>query len=330
MHSEEVQDMPETAAEARETTDAPAASVVVPSFNRPEQLANCLEALTKQEGIDYEVIVVDDGSPEPLGPICARFGPRVRCLRQDNAGPAAARNRGAAEARGAFVAFTDDDCRPRPDWLSSLMRAHGGREDALVGGHVENGLPNDPFATASQDLCDYLYDYFGATEGDVPFFTSNNIGLTREGFRRLGGFDETFPLAAGEDRDLGLRWQEDGGRMVYAPDAVIDHYHGMTLQKFWKQHENYGRGAYHLHKVLDARQSKEEKRQPLPFYINLVLYPLKARGIRGLGHSMLMGLMQVATISGYRRARRADGDRSAASDTRRERPAPAAPRSSER
>ncbi|MEM6823873.1 MAG: glycosyltransferase [Pseudomonadota bacterium] len=284
---------------------APAASVVVPSYNRPRQLEACLEALCRQEGIDYEVIVVDDGSPDPLQPICARFGERVTCIRQENAGPAAARNRGATEARAEFVAFTDDDCRPRPDWLASLVAAHGGRPGVLVGGRVENGLPRDPFATASQDLCDYLYDYFDADSGEMPFFTSNNIGMTREGFLRLGGFDETFPLAAGEDRDLGLRWRDTGGQMIYSEAAIIDHFHAMTLQKFWRQHSNYGRGAHHLHGVLDARGSDQPKREPLGFYINLVLHPLKARGLRGFGHSVLMALTQVAMINGYSRARKA-------------------------
>lgn len=284
---------------------APAASVVVPSYNRPRQLEACLEALCRQEGIDYEVIVVDDGSPDPLQPICARFGERVTCIRQENAGPAAARNRGATEARAEFVAFTDDDCRPRPDWLASLVAAHGGRPGVLVGGRVENGLPRDPFATASQDLCDYLYEYFDADSGEMPFFTSNNIGMTREGFLRLGGFDETFPLAAGEDRDLGLRWRDTGGQMIYSEAAIIDHFHAMTLQKFWRQHSNYGRGAHHLHGVLDARGSDQPKREPLGFYINLVLHPLKARGLRGFGHSVLMAITQVAMINGYSRARKA-------------------------
>ncbi len=283
---------------------SPVASVVVPSFGRPKQLEECLRALVRQAGVEFEIIVVDDGSPESLAPICERFGPRVTCIRQKNSGPAKARNRGAAEARGAFVAFTDDDCRPREDWLAALLAAHRDQEDVLVGGQVENGLPGDPFATASQDLCDYLYDYFGAASGDLPFFTSNNIGLSRDAFLQLGGFDETFPLAAGEDRDLGLRWRDRGGRMVYVPEAIIDHFHGMTLKKFWKQHSNYGRGAYYLHRVLDDRKSSQKKREPWPFYANLVLHPLRRRGLRGLRHVALMVVMQLATIRGYRLARK--------------------------
>ncbi len=295
--------------------NSPAATVVVPSYNRPKQLEDCLEALTGMEGIDFEIVVVDDGSPEPLAPICERFGPRVTCIRQKNSGPAKARNRGAAEASGAFVAFTDDDCRPRKEWLATLVAAHDRRDDVLVGGHVENGLPGDPFATASQDLCDFLYEHFGAASGDLPFFTSNNIGLSRDAFLRMGGFDETFPLAAAEDRDFGLRWREHGGRMIYETKAVIDHFHGMTLKKFWRQHSNYGRGAFHLHRVLDDRKSAQVKREPWTFYAMLVLHPLRRRGLGGLYHMALMVLTQFAMVRGYmlarRETRRAEADRKA-------------------
>ena len=287
------------------TSDTPVASIVVPSFNRPKQLAACLKALTRQEGITYEVIIVDDGSPTPLEPICAQYSDIVTCIRQDNAGPAAARNRGVDEARGSFVALTDDDCQPEPTWLAKLVEAHAGREDVMVGGRVENGLPRDVCATASQDLCDYLYQYFDAASGDAPFFTSNNIGLSRTAFKKIGGFDQTFPLAAGEDRDFGLRWREQGGQLVYVNDAVINHFHAMTLSKFWRQHSNYGRGAHHLHGVLAARGSDTPKREPLGFYINLVLHPLKARGLRGIAHAALMALSQFAMVNGYSRENRA-------------------------
>lgn len=252
----------------------------------------------------FEVIIVDDGSPEPLAPVCAPFGPEVRCVRQDNAGPARARNRGVAETTAAFIALTDDDCRPRPDWLSQLQLAHGGDDTRLVGGRVENGLPLDRYASASQSLCDFLYSHFNAESGDMPFFTSNNIGLSRAGFERLGGFDDTFPLAAAEDRDFGLRWVEQGGQNVYAPDAVIDHYHAMTFRKYWRQHSNYGAGAHHLHKVLDRRGSDQPKREPLKFYLELLLWPIRQKGIGGLAEAALMGVSQVSMVNGYARAAR--------------------------
>ena len=281
---------------------SPTSSVVVPSHGRPEALRACLAALAAQDDADREVVVVDDGSPEPLAPVCAGLK-GVRCVRQANAGPAAARNRGAREARGAFLAFTDDDCRPRPDWLSALRRAWGGDARRMVGGRVVNGLPANPYASASQALCDYLYDYYGAASGKAPFFTTNNLGVAREALLAMGGFDEGFPLAAAEDRDLGLRWRDAGGTLAFAPEAVVDHHHALTLRRFWRQHANYGHGARALHRALDRRGSPQPKVEPPRFYAGLLAWPLRRRGLRGLGGAALMGLSQVAMVRGYARAR---------------------------
>lgn len=252
-----------------------------------------------QDDQDFEVVVVDDGSAQPLASVCETFGSQVRCIRQDNAGAGPARNRAVAEAKGAFLAFTDDDCLPRPDWLAKLRDAHDGDPKRLVGGYVENGLPDNLFSSASQDLCDYLYEYFDAASGKIDFFTTNNIGCSREGFLAIDGFDETFPRAGAEDRDFGMRWTENGGHLRYVPDALVDHFHGMTLKSFMRQHWNYGRGARILHKQLNARQSPTPKVEPFRFYRELLLWPIRQEGVSGIPKSILMGLTQVAMIAGY-------------------------------
>lgn len=281
------------------------ASIVVPSYNRPERLRGCLEALVAQSGGPYDIVVVDDGSATPLGPVCAEFGPQVRCLRQDNSGPAAARNAGAEASLCDFIAFTDDDCRPEPDWVRTLMARHAGVEGRLVGGRVKNLLHKNVYAAASQSLCDYLYDYFGAEDGEAPFFTSNNIGCSRRAFLRMGGFDRSFPLAAAEDRDFGLRWRDaPGGELAYAPDAVVGHAHDLSFRTFLRQHANYGRGARHLHKVMAKRGDARPKIEAIRFYLQLVAYPLTRPGRARLRQSVLLGLSQAAMVSGYVRAGR--------------------------
>src|SRR3712207_1403127 len=96
--------------------DLPFFSVIVPTYERPAQLAACLGALARLDcpAASFEVIVVDDGSAAAPGRRLDEFRDLldVRLLTQANAGPAAARNRGASEARGSFLAFTDDDCAP--------------------------------------------------------------------------------------------------------------------------------------------------------------------------------------------------------------------------
>lgn len=276
----------------------PQAAVIVPSFGRPDALKSCVEALVQQDISDLEIVIVDDGSPQPLEPFCAPYD-NVRCIRQENSGPAAARNRGAREATADFIAFTDDDCRPRPDWVAKLMDAHAGEENRLVGGRVENGFPENPYATASQDICDFLYEWFGAAEGKMPFFTSNNIGCTRSKFLEMGGFDQSFPLAAAEDREFGIRWRDTFGDLIYSEHAVVDHYHPLTLRRFWRQHRNYGLGARHLHKVLEDQGSDIPKREPLAFYVDLVTHSVRRKGLSGVSGSALSVLSQMAMVAGY-------------------------------
>lgn len=282
----------------------PDAAIIVPTYNRPEQLRRCLGALVSQDHPSFEVIIVDDGSHMPLAEVCAPFAPKVRCIRQANAGPAAARNRGAASTKAGFIALTDDDCLPRSNWLACLHSAHAGIDARLVGGRVENGLPDDRYAAASQSLCDFLYDHFGASAGKMPFFTSNNMGLSRARFEQMGGFDDTFPLAAAEDREFGLRWRENGGESLFVPGAVIDHFHAMTFRKYMRQHSNYGVGAHHLHRVLEARGSQQPRREPLRFYLDLLVWPMRQYGLQGIGQSVLMGMSQVAMVNGFARAAR--------------------------
>lgn len=300
------------------STRSPLVSVVVPTHNRPERLRTCLAALSAQDlpRDEYEVIVVDDGSSMPLDGIAEPFRPNVRLtlLRQQNAGPAAARNAGALRAAGALLAFTDDDCEPASDWLSVLWGLHQHHRDALLGGHTINALTGNPCAEASQLLVDYLYDYYRGGEArrsstgrmrGPRFFTSNNLAASSAIFRAIGGFDVTFPLAAGEDRELCDRWQERGYRLLYAPQARVRHAHALSVRRFWRQHVNYGRGAWHFRHARIRRGSPEVGVEPLSFYINLLLYPFKMRPI--LPATRLMSLLtvaQAANVVGFWRERR--------------------------
>lgn len=289
-------------------------AIVVPSYGRPAKARACAEALLGLEGGEWPVIVVDDGTPEPLAPLLADLAPRVTVVRQDNAGPGAARNAGVRAAEGATrILFTDDDCRPRPDWALRLTAAQGGVAMRLVGGRVENALTRDVYASASQSLCTYLYEFYQSRGSDMNFFTTNNMCFRREDFLAVGGFDPSFRIAS-EDRDLSLRWKDAGGTLGYEADAVVDHAHDMTLAAFWRQHSGYGRGARRLHLAMDARGDARPKVERSGFYTGLLAHPLRRPGRRRLAQSFLMGLSQVAMVSGYaaalreeRRAARRDG-----------------------
>ncbi|MDJ0569948.1 MAG: glycosyltransferase [Pleurocapsa sp. MO_192.B19] len=278
-------------------------SIIIPTYNRPERLASCLGAIAL---LDYprdrfEVIVVDDGSKTPLDSIVESLKNeiKIKLLRQENAGPAAARNAGAAEAQGEFLAFTDDDCQPTADWLTKLATGFATAPEAMIGGKTINALANNPFSTASQKLIDYLYEYYNPAKGKDAFFASNNIALPAANFKALGGFDVSFPLAAAEDRDFCDRWNQVYP-MLYVREAQVNHYHNLSLASFWKQHFGYGRGAFCFHQLRSQRAAKQVEVEPLSFYFNLLSYPFsQALEQPKLLISSLFFLSQVANLVGF-------------------------------
>jgi len=247
-------------------------SVVIPTHQRPGQLRDCLEALACQTmPIDaFEVVVVDDGGPEPLDALVAEFASRlqVRLPRQANAGPASARNNGAREARAPLVAFTDDDCRPRPEWLERLVTAESRNPGTLISGSTVNGLPDDIFATTSHLILELVYEHFNADPANAYFFASNNMLCRRERLIALGGFDTAFPRAGAEDRDFCDRWRAAGLRLVWQVDATIEHCHGQSLATFIDLHYRYGRGARLYHAKRQARTTGT-MREDLGFHRSL-------------------------------------------------------------
>ena len=250
-------------------------SIIIPTYNRPEKLTSCLEAIANlnYESDLFEVIVIDDGSKIPLDDAVALFKDKVniRLSRQENAGPATARNRGAALAQGKFLAFTDDDCQPTPNWLDKFASGFAKNSEAMIGGKTINALNNNPFSTASHKLIDYVYDCCNTAEGKDVFFTSSNIAMPAASFKALNGFDVSFPLAAAEDGDFCNRWNQVYPT-VYAPKAQVYHYHNLNLATFWKQHFSYGRGKFHFHKIRALRNAEKIKIQPLSFNFNQLFY----------------------------------------------------------
>jgi GT2 family glycosyltransferase len=286
------------------STPVPFMSIVIPTYNRPAQLTTCLEAVADLEypSDRFEVIVVDDGGTPPLHEVVHPFqrAVTITLLRQKNTGPAAARNRGAREAKGEFLVFTDDDCAPDANWLTALATQLAASPGCAVGGHTINALPNNIYSTSSQLLIAYLYSYYNASPDQARFFTSNNLALPAAQFRALGGFDTTYRLAAGEDRELCDRWLHRGYRMVYARDAVVYHAHTLTFRTFLRQHIHYGRGAYCFHQVRARRANGRMRIEPPSFYLKMLGYPF-SRTRTGWAPILALSLLttQVAHTAGF-------------------------------
>jgi GT2 family glycosyltransferase len=252
-----------------------------------------------------EIIVVDDGSgaeeAAATEELCRAAG--VTLLRQNKAGPATARNTGAAASRGRYLAFLDDDCEPASGWLKEIALARHGAPDAAFGGRTVNALSRNRYSAASQALIDYLYFYYADERNGTNragFFASNNLVVPAEGFRALGGFDETYPFAAGEDRDLCDRWLARGHSLVYLSGALVYHTHPMTFATFCKKHFDYGRGALRFHRDRARRSADRIRFEPVRFYANLLTWPFKqAPQVSPPTLAALLLVAQLAQASGF-------------------------------
>lgn len=287
---------------------APLVSIVIPTYARAAKLRACLDGVRRLrfDPARYEVIVVDDGSPEPLEAIAGdyRDALAIDVVRQPRSGPGAARNAGVAVARGRFLAFLDDDCTPSPDWLAVLVRELERDERRLLGGRVVNALSGNAYSVASESISEFVYDYNRTPAARERFFTSNNIAVAASLFRELGGFSSSIPAGTAEDKEFCDRWRARGLPLAHVPDAVVMHAHDLTFRRFLRQHFRYGRGilAFRLMRRARARANGVGRAiipESLGFYARLVASPLRRRDRpRRWRSALLLVLAQAATISG--------------------------------
>lgn len=192
-------------------TTAPLISVLIPVYNAARFLGAALDSVRAQGRDDLEIIVVDDGSTDDPARVLAEY-PEVRYLRQENAGPAAARNRALAEARGAFIAFLDaDDVFPAEKLTRQLAV-----------------FASEPAVDIAVGLV--YYWYFEGTPPDRQRFPDDEsqkvwmivVGsalIRRAVFDRVGTFDET--LRASEDLDWFNRVREQGVPIRSVPEVAL-------------------------------------------------------------------------------------------------------------
>ena len=245
-------------------SDRPSCSVVVPTRDRPDQLPTCLDGIAK---LDYprdllQVIVVDDSGGSATVEDAALD---VELITTDRIGPAGARNAGVERAEGVLLAFIDDDCYPRRDWLARLVTRWQEAPAEAVGGHTVNALSENVYAEAAQLVIDVGYAQNSAPER--RWFTTNNLVVPADGFRDIGGFDASYRTA--EDRDLCARWLESGRRMAYEPAAIIEHRRRVDLAEFVAMHFRYGRGSFRFH--------RDRRRRGAPVAVEPSYYAALAR-----------------------------------------------------
>lgn len=270
-------------------------SIIIPTYNNLSDLFICLASLTKLDypKSNFEVIVIDDGNDRADRTVfCFKHILNIDLIKSNRVGPAIARNRGSARAKGQYLAFIDDDCTAEPQWLNELEEHLKWFPNCLVGGYTVNGLTDNIYSEASQLIIDYLYSYYN--KDFIQFVTSNNFAITQVRFEQTGRFNENFPVPGGEDRHFCKKWSNYGYRMIYEPKAIIKHWHKLDLEKFWQQQFNYGRGAY----IFKTRLKEKNKFERKSFYIQLLLYPIKAAPKNKLKLTALFILSQIAILAG--------------------------------
>ncbi len=205
-------------------------SVIVPAYNAAATLDLCLRSLTCQTFCRsaYEIIVVDDGSADNTAAIAENHD--VRLVQQPNRGPAAARNRGAQEARGEIIVFTDADCEAEKDFLEKLLAPFA---DPGVSGAQGAYLTRQTSLTARFAQVEFEDRYaLMARYDSIDLAATYAAAFRRELFLAMSGFDASFPVANNEDTEFSYRLCNAGCTLVFAPDAYVYHQHPETLRRY--------------------------------------------------------------------------------------------------
>lgn len=210
----------------------PRISTIIPAYNAAETLPHCLAALAAQrwQRDDFEVIVVDDGSQDETAALARASGARV--ISQPNAGPAAARNRGAAAARGELLLFTDADCEPTPDWIAQMTAPFA---DPDVAGVKGSYLTRQPQVVARLAQCEFEERYDRQEQlHAIDFVDSYAAGFRAAVFREAGGFDPAFRSPNHEDADLSYRLAAAGHLLRFNRAAIVHHRHVDTWWGYFR------------------------------------------------------------------------------------------------
>jgi glycosyltransferase involved in cell wall biosynthesis len=270
------------------------ASVVIPTRDRPAKLGRCLAALRGQA----ELVVVDDGSSQAdlVASIAAEAGARL--VRLDGQGPAAARNAGVTASDAGVICFTDDDCEPAVGWAEALIAPILAGEAEVAAGRTVVGDRASAADRAWQAIADHLQRWADTPGSPSPGFAPTcNLACSRTLLEALP-FDESFPTAAGEDRDWSARAAARGAAPSFVAEALVVHKPGLTPGSFLRQQYRYGRGASHY------RSSQARRLGPPSFYASL----LRTGFAAGVRAGALLSAAQLATAAGALAERRHPAD----------------------
>ena len=222
-------------------------SIIVPVYNRPEEVADLLQSLKAQTDKGFEIILVEDGSTIPALPEGYDASPlRLKYYKKSNEGRSIARNYGIEHADGDFFIFVDSDCILPPDYIAKLRKSMEENHTDCFGGP---DAAHDSF-TDTQKAINYAMTAFLTTGGirggkvSMEKFTPRtfNMGFSRKVYEKVGGFREMFS----EDIDMSTRIRLAGFSIMLYPDVAVFHKRRGNLKKFWKQVHVFGQSRITL------------------------------------------------------------------------------------
>ncbi len=209
----------------------PFVSVIIPVYNDAIRLEKCLKALEAQRYASdrYEVVVVDNGSSEPMQPTISKFKHAVAAY-EAQPGSYAARNKGIELAKADVLAFTDGDCIPHEDWLANGVQTLAQNAGCgLVGGRIDIFFADEKRPTAVE-LFDALWGFPQEEYISIDqYAVTANLITRRDVFEKVGLFNSR--LKSGGDREWGERVVAAGYKVVYGDDVCVGHPARRTLSE---------------------------------------------------------------------------------------------------
>lgn len=226
-------------------------SIIVPVFNRPDEVDELLDSLTRQAYSQFEVIIVEDGSSTPCKDVCDKYNNvlDIHYFLKENSGPGQSRNYGAERAKGDYLIILDSDVVLPDGYLMAVDKELEENHCEAFGG----ADASHPSFTPVQKAISYSMTSFFTTGGirggkaklDKFYPRSYNMGIKREVYEQLGGFSK---MRFGEDIDFSYRIVEAGNRCRLFPTAWVWHKRRTDLKKFFRQVYNSGIARINLEK----------------------------------------------------------------------------------
>ena len=276
-------------------------SIIIPTYNRKTQLEECIDSLKSLQfpSTTFEVIIVDDGSSDDTKVFLESItATNVRNFSNPRKGPASARNFGAKNALGENLIFLDDDCTVEPNWLNKFKSLIGSLEYAVIGGSTVNKSQS-----SISQVMEYVTSYYQIrlnTDGNPFYLTSNNLMCKKDDFLILGGFDETFPFAGAEDRDLIRRFNNASIKVLFDKNIFVYHHHLLNLSKLFRQQFSYGKGSYIFYKKTINSQEGFNLSGTIVLNFSMIKEAFYKKGfLRGIFYSFVIILSQIFITSGY-------------------------------